>query len=357
MKNSDSPFSASQYGPIFLLIALLVMLSFPKLSVAQGCMPAKHIPPNLGTNGLSYLMNGQWETGVSYRYLKSNTAYRGAKPWDQINEAGTGPDMTGHSLNFAARYSLNTRWSFSLNVPITYVEQNSLYPDGIRHTVYPGAQLGDIRINANYWLFDPMVPKKGNVAFGFGVKAPTANEALKGPWYTPNGVQTRDYDIGLQPGDGGWGLIMDVYWFHKWIEGFSTYFSGFYLANPRNTNTSEPPQSNPSNRFFASVPDQFGLQGGVNVGLGKFSLRSGLRYDGMPVNDLIGKSDGFRRPGDLLYFDPGIMWSDLINTLNFSLPIALYRNIKTSNLHRRLGVQTGGGLADFLIIIGYTRRF
>jgi hypothetical protein len=290
-------------------------------------------------------------------WSKTNTVYRGSKPWEQINEAGVGPEMSGHFFNLSARYSINTRWSFSLNVPIIYVEESYPHADGVRHTMYPGTQLGDIRLNANYWLFDPMTPKKGNVAVGLGIKMPTANEEIDGPWYTPNGVETRDYDIAQQPGDGGWGLIMDVYWLHKWTERFSTYVSGFYLANPRNTNDSEPPWSNPPNQFFASVPDQFGLQGGFNVGLGDFSLRSGLRYDGMPVNDLIGKSDGFRRPGSILYFDPGIMWSDLVNTLNLSVPFALHRSIRTSNLHKELGVQTAGGLADFLIIVGYTRRF
>jgi len=82
-----------------------------------------------------------------------------------------------------------------------------------------------------------------------------------------------------------------------------------------------------------------------------------MRIDGIPVNDLIGESGGFRRPGTIVYREPGIIWSNIMNTVNFSVPVALHRNVKTSNYDAELDWVTSGGLADYLIFIGYTRRF
>jgi hypothetical protein len=81
------------------------------------------------------------------------------------------------------------------------------------------------------------------------------------------------------------------------------------------------------------------------------------RIDGMPVNDLFGDSDGFRRPGMVVYVEPALIWSNIMNTINLSMPVALHRNIMKSNYSESLDSVTRGGLADFLILVGYTRRF
>ncbi len=77
----------------------------------------------------------------------------------------------------------------------------------------------------------------------------------------------------------------------------------------------------------------------------------------MPVNDLIGDSDGFRRPGMVVYVEPALIWSNIMNTINLSMPVALHRNIMVGNYDESIGLETRGGLADYLILVGYTRRF
>jgi len=331
------------------------------LAMAQGCMPAKHIPPNLGTQGLSYLFDGQWEAGISYRYLKSNSFFQGTDELEEIKELEREPRMSGHTFNLFARYSLNQRWSFIMNVPIIYLEESFYHADNIRHYMYPGVQLGDIRISANYWLFKPDTARKGNLAVGLGIKIPTANERVQGHWYTPTGPEPRDLDIAQQPGDGGWGIILESYWIQRLSEHFSLYASGFYLINPRNMNDSPQPMwiepgSGPASTF-ASVPDQYNFRLGTTFSISKFAISLGGRIDGMPVNDLIGDSDGFRRPGMVVYVEPALIWSNIMNTINLSMPVALHRNIMVGNYDESIGLETRGGLADYLILVGYTRRF
>lgn len=340
-----------------IAITLLLLLSNSSI-FAQGCMPARHIPPNLGTNGLSYLIDGEWDVGISYRYLYSNTFFIGTEPQHQYKEQGLNSNFHHHSFNLSTRYSVNQRLSFTLNVPLMTVFDSDIHYDGLRHTQKSGLQLGDMRIVGNYWLKDPLTAEKGNIAVGFGFKLPTAKEDLQGTFYNFDGQPTtRDYDIALQPGNGGFGIITELSWFQPFNEQFSLMVNAHYVISPKNTNNSVVQWFEPTDPYFSSIADQFNLNTRLTYSIGKFAISAGLRLDGIPLNDLIGKSDGFRRPGEILYLDNGLMWSNYMNTFSISLPYALHRNIRTSNLDKNLGIETLGGLADFLTLVSYSRRF
>lgn len=132
------------------------------------------------------------------------------------------------------------------------------------------------------------------------------------------------------------------------------------MFSPKNTNGVEPPQSNnPADPFFMSVPDQYHVRAGFNFPLPekRISIGLGACIDGIPVTDAFGDNDGFRRPGHAVYIEPGVTFATGTNVFNFWVPVALARNMKTSVFDAHRGVQTAGGLADFLIMVGYTRRF
>ena len=342
-------------SPSLACFLIFTILGPPLFS--QGCLPSRHIPPNIGENGQSYLVNGQWEAGISYRFLYSNTFFIGTEPQHEYKERGENAMLHHHSFNLSARYAVNQRLSISANIPIIHAQESDIHFDGMRHLQKPGTQLGDMRIVANYWLNDPAKLPKGNISIGLGLKLPTGNEELEGTFYTFSGPQTRDYDIALQPGDGGLGIIVEANGFHSITDRISTYAGVHYVINPRNTNNSLAQWFEPGDPYTSDSPDQYNLRGGMTVAFGSFAINVGLRFDGIPLNDLIGESDGFRRPGNLLYLDNGIMWSDITNTVSLSLPYALRRNIITSNMDASFGIETLGGLADFLTLVGYTRRF
>ena len=327
-------------------------------------MPARHMSPGLGGYRIS-LYPGQWETTISYRFLHSENIYIGSNANPAIKAAGNEPRIDVHSLDLALRYGITGRLSATLAVPVVHSVASLIHPDGVRRSDGPGVELGDLRLLGHFWVLDPLIHSDGNIVLSLGVKIPTASDGAMGTFFTPTGSVTRPMDIALQPGDGGWAMILEAQGFHRVFKNVTAFAGGFYMFSPRNTNGVEPPQSSPTNQFFMSVPDQFHARAGVSVPVrGGLSLNLAGRFDGMPVKDVFGGSDGFRRPGSSLFFDPGVTWSLGANTLSptqntlfLSTPIAVRRNIGTSVLDASRGVQTGGGLADFLILAGYRRRF
>ena len=323
-------------------------------------MPARHMSPSLGTRDISYLKPGQWETTLSYRFLHSENIYIGTDFQPQIKAAGAEPRINVNSFDLSFRYGITQRFSATLTTPFIHSSASVVHPDGVRRSGGPGVELGDLRFQGNVWLLDPLTHPNGNVALSLGVKIPSANEASTGTTFTPSGPVNKPLDISQQPGDGGWGIILEGQWFQKAFKNVVAYASGFYLFNPRNSNGVEPPQSNATNRFFMSVPDQYSARAGLSIPVWAakgISLSLGGRVDGMPVTDVFGGSDGFRRPGYVVFFEPGVTWSPGKNRLHFSTPIAVNRSIQTSLLDANRGVRTGGGLADFVILAGYSRRF
>src|SRR5690606_5712676 len=116
---------------------------------------------------------------------------------------------------------------------------------------------------------------------------------------------------------------------------FYGYFTGFYLINPRNTNgtlrspnlTNGIPLSNEM-----SVTDQFLFRAGGRYVLHNLQAGLGVRYEGIPVEDRIGGSDGFRRRGYLLCEEPSASYmTHHKHPIGVNFPIAVCR-------HRTLGV-------------------
>lgn len=319
--------------------------------------------PSLGTRDVSYLNSGQWETTISYRYLNSENVFIGTDEQLQVKEAGGEPRHTRHSIDLSVRYAFNQRLSVTFAIPL--IHQSTSFPiGGLRQDIGTGLMLGDIRIQGGLWLFDPLEHPDGNLAVGIGLKIPTGNEAATVTPTFPNGPRAIAADIADQPGDGGWGIILEGRWYQKTFMNIVAYASGFYLFNPRNTNNVEPfvlifPIYE-NNHFFTSVPDQYGARAGFSFPVWPdkgLSLSAGGRVIGVPVTDIIGGSDGFRRPGYVISFEPGITWSTAANILSVSAPIAIKRSVLTSELDASLGVQTAGGQAGFLILASYSRLF
>ena len=56
------------------------------------------------------------------------------------------------------------------------------------------------------------------------------------------------------------------------------------------------------------------------------AFSAGIRGEGVPVHDLIGANDGFRRPGFIFSFDPGLMFNYKRDTLSVNGPWAIFRD-------------------------------
>ena len=87
------------------------------------------------------------------------------------------------------------------------------------------------------------------------------------------------------------------------------------------------------------------------------------RVEGVPVRDLIGSSDGFRRPGFIVSIEPGIEIMKGRYTFDFSLPYSLYRNRQRSVADELASAASGtdvhgdAAFADYVITASFSVRF
>jgi hypothetical protein len=305
---------------------------------------------SLGAQGIEYLNAGQWEADVGYRYLHSDQVFMGKQEQPQLYNVGG--RNTINSFDLTANYGVISRLSLGLTVPFLIDNYSLVQGDFQRHGGTTGG-LGDMRLVANGWLLDPATHLHGNVLLGLGVKFPTGDYHATGDWHQLDGsVIIRPVDIAAQLGDGGFGIVFQLQAFQELVHNLYGYAQGFYLSNPRDINGVSP--MNPNLTYVNSVPDSYFARMGLSyviwpqIGL---SLSFGGRVDGVPVQDLIGDNDGFRRAGYTIYVDPGLNWSYGKNSLSVNVPVAVLRNLQATTYSTR------GGLASFLVVAGYSRRF
>jgi copper chaperone CopZ len=141
--------------------------------------------------------------------------------------------------------------------------------------------------------------------------------------------------------------------------------SGSYLINPRNKNDTPSltvarlaPGATPSasnyNKLVNSVPDQFLTRVGTSFGVGRGLAASiAWRTEGMPRYDLIGRSDGFRRPGLEMFVEPGVSITSGRSTWSLNIPVGFYRNRKPDPYTGLAGDAT---FPRFIILAGYSMR-
>lgn len=204
-----------------------------------------------------------------------------------------------------------------------------------REIAQNGRGLGDISITGRSWILDTLTHPDWNVMGGVGVKIPSGNARTQDVFPDRNGEnnQLRYVDQSVQTGDGGWGLMLEAHGFWKVKRAF-LFGSGSYLANPRNTSGTPslvvarggpPPSPASFDRLVNSVPDQYLARVGGTVPVWR-GLAASLawRAEGLRRYDLIGKSNGFRRPGASMFIEPGVSYSRGSSTISLNVPLAFY---------------------------------
>ena len=311
---------------------------------------------------------GEWQVNLSYRGLKSDTHYSGSERQHQREEEQTYVINTQQALDLSVSYTVSDRLSLSLGVP--FVRASWAVPTPIRPV--PGARarqegsgLGDISLGGRYWIFAP--ESRHNLSLGLGVKAPTGEYDVAQEYPNIDGTNSavKAVDQSVQPGDGGWGILVDVQAFRQLSKG-NLFASGTYLVNPRDTNGTPSILvglglgSNPvfiqEGVLVNSVPDQYLVRMGGVMPVGKTGLSASLAYrvEGLPRYDLIGASHGWRRPGYEMFVEPGLAWSKGGTTWSLNVPIGFYRNREPNPYSGREGDAT---FPDFILLTGLSYRF
>jgi hypothetical protein len=232
--------------------------------------------------------------------------------------------------------------------------------------------LGDARLVVGYWLLPETGHPNGNLSVALGVKLPTGNYKAEDVFYNvgpDRSPQVRPVDQSIQPGDGGVGLTMEVQHFQKVVNSFYTYANFFYLINPRETNGTRTFRETLSpllkNEAIMSVPDQYALRAGLTYATSLTGLAVGVggRLEGVPVQDLVGGSGGFRRPGYAFSIEPGLNYMRRNLTFTLNVPVAIIRNRQQSLTDKQIEQQTkqprhgDAAFADYVISAGLVIRF
>ncbi len=317
---------------------------------------------SLSAEGISYLEPGHWQTTMAYRWLNGDEGFVGDQV-DPTYKSTIGAQININSFDVQATYAFTKRFSMSLTLPIVHGSVSSFRDhenDGIHRHTMRAAGVGDFRVTGNLWLLDPDRHRDGNVSVSVGVKTPSGASEARDTAYRPTGAVVIPVDIAIQPGDSGWGLVVESVAYAKISSRLYSYGAGFYMFNPREQNdavTTVPVYGQYRN---LSVPDQYLVRAGLNFAAAPehgLSVSLGGRIDGIPERDVIGGSGGFRRPGLTAYIEPGLSFTRRTNTFSVFTPVAAYRNRERNVYDDQFGGHGPGAFAKFLIIASVTRRF
>jgi hypothetical protein len=339
------------------IVALALSLSAPRAAEAQGCVCQKQGGPVFGGVG-PYLEAGDWQLLGFYRGYTSTEHFRGTEPFPDLDP--NGPHNVQELFATDLTYAASTRWNLSLQVPLYFndFDVKRVPPEGGERVWVPiGANgLGDVSVRARYWLFDPNGTGGvgHNIGISLGVKLPTGKKDRTDDYF---GRQVP-VDVSIQTGDGAWGGLATLYAFQNVGRG-TLFATGTYLFVPANT-TGVPTffgsLNNPQNSTHNSAADQFSAQLGGSV-----TIRDGwpipslaYRFEGVPIDDLFGASDGFRRPGLIGFFEPGLSLVLGRHLVTVNLAIRSYVNIKDSPTSTRVEDAT---VPKYVVTAGYSVRF
>jgi hypothetical protein len=371
----------------FYSILFVAVVFSARQASAQGCVAVRNL-----TNGTSPGGNPAktWQFSMNYRYFKSYKHFVGTEEQKHRVENGTEVINHDNSVILGASYTLNPKWVFSVSVPLLYIDRSSLYehygntpakattPNPRFHTQSQG--LGDVRLVADYAL---LRTGKLNLFAGAGVKLPTGNYNYKDQFHKrgkqgQDSLVTRVVDQSIQPGDGGFGIVTEFDASYMISNSLTGYATGMYLLNPRNTNGIERSSTltndangNPipkSNQF--SVADQYFLRMGVRYKfLKSFEFGLGGRIECVTSHDLIGREDGFRRPGYIISADPSIVYGTGNHVFALNVPVAIVRNRTRNTIDIARGMDLNpsserygkpihgdAAFADYLISVSYAYK-
>lgn len=361
---------------LYSLIVFTCACAISSGASAQGCVAVK----NMSSCSMAPDTTDQssWQASLNYRYFRSYKHFRGKHEETERVERGTEVINNDNSVILGVAYSINKKWSVSAAVPFIWIDRSSLYEhygnpssetDALNprfHTQSTG--FGDLRLSAYYAAVNE---KNVRLSVGLGIKLPTGNYRVEDTFHKEgsqgqDSLITKVVDQSIQLGDGGFGFSPEFDLSVKLSRKFSIYATGLYLFNPRNTNgvlrsnnlTSNIPLSN---EF--SVADQYLARVGATYNINNFQISLGGRYEGVASEDLLGKSDGFRRPGYIVSIEPSIGFHSGNHSFGVNVPLAMERNRTQNSIDKARTELTGtytigdAAFADWLVSVSYAYRF
>ena len=327
---------------------------------------------------------------VSHRWQYSDRHFVGDVDQTYRQKEGSEVINDVHLIDLSVSYSITKRITATLAIPFQFATRSQAVRDNRRDSegnlINPskfaspegevrGAVidryetsaygLSDIRLLGTVWVLDPDKNKRQNVSIGLGVVAPTGDKDAKDTFtvfdtnedgeYDPR-AEKRNVDNSIQPGTGAWGIIFDIYGFAELFEDFNVFASGTYISTP--AEDAGVPDSPDPDADIWSVADSYLFRIGMGYTfrpgfLDGLTLTFGGRMEGSPSTDIIGDSEGRRRPGFAISVEPGLVATKNGWFGSFSAPVAVYRN-REENFEGEPG---DAAFADFMTLLTVGKRF
>ena len=304
---------------------------------------------------------------LGWRYQESDRHFVGDEYQEERDELGNQVINHVNLADLTVRYQATKRVELSLGVPIFMATRSqSLRQQGVELERYQTAArgVGDVFFTTRRWMFDPDMHPGGNLQLGVGVKIPTGQNNATDTFRVLSGGtvtnQIRTVDQSIQPGDGGFGILVDFRTFSAVAGGkLSVYGGGAYLATPGEKSNVQTYRTAPGEEVM-SIADQFLARGGVAVPFrSQHDVQRGPPRGGRP-------GAGHHRRGCRLSAsgDRGVDRTQRSTSSPkgrtpspLSVPFAIYRNRFQSVPDKARGAHGDAAFADYLILGGHSRRF
>jgi hypothetical protein len=336
----------------------------PSHARAQGCVPIKEMGDQTSSIDGVATEGGpdKWDLSENYEHFRSYLDFIGSdNNTAKRNAAGNQVINVVDQFDTALSYSFDPRDAVSIDIPYFAATRSQLVT-GLGRFRTESHDLGDLRVGISRWLITPASVPRGNISIGAGLSVPTGKSNVKDYFHTKTGLVLENVDQSIQPGMGGWGFIGEFNAYYRVAAKTTLYSNGFYMATPQDTNGTRTNSAITSETAYNSVYDQYEFRAGVTQQLVRFGRgvldgSFGGRWEGVPSDDLIGRSDGFRRPGYVLSIEPGLAYVLPHDSLSLNVPVAEYMNRTQSYPDTLTGGHGDAFFAKFLVLISYSHRW
>ncbi|WP_404424291.1 hypothetical protein [Nibricoccus sp. IMCC34717] len=360
--------------PLLRLVALLcATVSLSTALRAQGCVAAR----GCGMTDLHGEADASrpWELTVAHRFFESDRHFVGGVEQHERRNEGSEVINQSHFVDVTLSRRLNDRFGISLALPFVSHDRSQALRDASRKVIgrfhTQSAGIGDARLEATWLAFAPAPDRKAHLQLGLGLALPTGNKSVRDTFTTYNattgvyGAEVRTVDQSIQPGTGGYAVLLSVAFRYDLHPRLQAYIEGSYSATPQESNGVPTFRSNPFETKMA-IADTYLARSGLSVAVlpaWGLSASLGLRIEGVPVRDLVGGSNGFRRPGYSLAIEPGLSIDRGTWSARLYVPTAITRNRLRSVADEQYTASSGvyrhgdAAFADYLVASSVTVRF
>jgi hypothetical protein len=175
---------------------------------------------------------------------------------------------------------------------------------------------------------------------------------------------TAPVDYSIQPGNGGWGMVMQWMGYQRLGKSLTFYTDGDYIATQGGTNgvqrSTTLSTTSPLNNY-AAISDQYLFEAGLSFPISHVKGLSGTvgpRDEGVPADNLFPVSnDGFRRPGYAVTAGPGAQYVRGSNLFTAGVYKAIHRDRTSSYPDSVYHSHGDAAFAQYVWLASVTHRF